>query len=118
MSSSVVCRWVVARGAGQEHVGSKCVNLWRMSEKMSASVPVPPALALPFSAWPRLLSLPENAHVAAALNTGRVTGREAFDAVQQVSPSLRFSIHLEISPPQVPFHTLLSCGYTRHCTDS
>lgn len=78
-----MCRWVVEQGIGLEHVGSKCINLWRMYEKMSSLVPVPTALALPFSAWPRLLSLPENSGIAEALRSGKV-GSEAEHLVHQV----------------------------------
>ena len=80
-------RWVAAQGIGDEHVGSKCVNLWRMAERMSPLVPVPAAVALPFSAWPRLLSLPENGTVAGSLNSGTVTGLQAEALVQQVCAS-------------------------------
>lgn len=75
---------MVAQGGSREHVGSKCINLWRLSDRMSSRVPVPIALALPFGAWNRLLELPENRSVAAELGSGRVTGSQASDAVQQV----------------------------------
>lgn len=83
--SCELCRWVVEQGVDEQHVGSKCVNLWRMSKMMSSQVPVPEALALPYSAWPKLLSLPENRSLATALHCDNIAGTDVEEHVLKVS---------------------------------
>lgn len=95
---------MVDQGVGREHVGSKCVKLWQMAETMSPLVPVPTAIALPFSAWPRLLSLPENGGAAGALNSGDITGFQAEELVRQV-PTPPLASH----PSSLMCHGSLSC---------
>lgn len=66
------------------HVGSKCLNLWSMSQKMSSIVAVPPAVALPFASLHRVLAMQQHKQIAAALEQGNVMGSEASALIEQV----------------------------------
>lgn len=82
------CRWVVASGDGMdEHVGSKCTNLWKLSRSLGAGIRVPPAVALPFAALDYVLRMPEHSGIAAAL-AGDIGEADAEAALLQVGPSL------------------------------
>lgn len=66
------------------HVGSKCVNLWKLSRSLGPGICVPPAVALPFSCLEYVLRMPENSGISAALAEGNVADDEAEAALLQV----------------------------------
>lgn len=66
------------------HVGSKGVNLWKLSRSLGPGISVPPAVALPFACLEYVLRMPENSGISSALAAGNVDEEAVEAALLQV----------------------------------